>query len=127
MGNLTVITHKGSQITLSMIKWGALRKFRLAVLKRFGFMNRLQVAVFIPHYEIAIFEGEPSVVFSKKPFMIFYFPNHKIAQEKFNEIAALIQREGLHGKSITAFIRNGKPREQGFLLVEDLPLNSLFS
>jgi hypothetical protein len=116
MGKVAVVNHGGSEITLSMVRWRA-RRLALFWGKKLGIINRFSIALFIPKYEIAVYDGGPKVVFSRKPLYYFYYPNAKIAFQKWDELAAIFAAEGLYG--ISDFIRAGEPRVQGVLLVEE--------
>ena len=109
MRKLDTVTHQGSKLTLSMIKWGVLRR---AALARIG-QGAGSPALFIPRYEIAIYEGSQSVVFSQRPTMLFYYPDEETALEKWDELVGIVKVGGLY--AISEFIRNGDPRKQGFL------------
>jgi hypothetical protein len=65
MGKVAVVNHRGSQITLSMVKW-SVRRLALYWGKKLRLINRLSIALFIPKYEIAVYDGGPKVVFSEK-------------------------------------------------------------
>ena len=43
--------------------------------------------------------------------------NQAIARTKLEELVGVVQQEGL-GKPLTEFMRNGAPREQGFMVIE---------
>ena len=87
MGKLSVVQFEGSAITVSMIPWGLLRRYRS---KKLGFLN-LTGASFIPKYEIAVYDGEPSVVFKLGlPEMVFYYPDEPSALKKFDELRDVI-------------------------------------
>lgn len=62
--------------------------------KKLGIVNRFSIALFVPKYEIAFYDGGPKVVFSEKPYIIFYYPNAKIAFQKWDELAAIFAAEG---------------------------------
>jgi hypothetical protein len=63
MGEVRMASYEGSEITLSMVKWGAVRRLLLSLGKRFRLVNRFSIALFVPRYEIALYEGNPGVVF----------------------------------------------------------------
>ncbi len=117
MSNLRIAVYEGSEITLSMVKCGTIRRLSLLLAKKFRLVNRFSVALFIPRYEIALYEGNPRVVFLKRPSIIFYYPNRTIARAKLEELVTLVQQGGLLGEPLTEFLRNGAPREQGSMLV----------
>jgi|SRR5271169_5951090 len=112
MGKVAVVNHDGSEITLSMVRWRA-RRLALFCGKKLGIINRFSIALFIPKYEIAVYNGGAKVVFSQKPAYIFYYPNAAIALQKWDELAVILGKDGLY--SIADFIRAGHPREQGFV------------
>jgi hypothetical protein len=110
MGELSVVNFEGSNITLSMIKWGIMRRHD-GVKK--GFM-RVTGALFIPEYEIAVYDGEPTLDINKlaQPALIFYYPNKPIALRKFDELRNAVARGGLFGRPIRDFISSARPQEQ---------------
>ena len=114
MGKFAVVNHGSSEITLSMVRWGA-RRLALYWGKELGLINRYSIAFFIPKYEIAVYDGGPRVVFSEKPYLIFYYPNAEIAFRKWDELIALFERGG-HG--VPDFIRAGHPDEQGVSFID---------
>lgn len=111
MGELATITHEGTEITVSMIKWGAFRRMALSRMH----INPDAPARFVPQYEIAIYKGSPKAVVSSKPVYVFYYPDRDVAFEKWLELTANLKSCGLHGKEMQAFIRDGNPEKQGFL------------
>jgi hypothetical protein len=104
MGKVVVVNHGGSQITLSMVKWSVRR---LALY----WGKKLRIALFIPKYEIAVYDGGPKVVFSENPYIIFYYPNKKLAFQKWDELVGIFTDRGLY--AVPDFIRAGHPHEQG--------------
>ncbi len=64
MRKFAVVRHSEDEITLSMIGWGWVRRLALFWGKKLGVINRYYIALFIPKYEIAVYEGKGSV-FSK--------------------------------------------------------------
>lgn len=118
MGDVRIASYEGSEITLSMVKWGAVRRSLLFLAKRFRLVNRFSIALFVPRYEIALYEGNPRVVFSKRLFIIFYYPDQAIARTKLEELVTLVEQGGLLGKPLQEFLRNAAPREQGAMLMQ---------
>lgn len=112
MGKVAVVNHGGSEITLSMVRWRA-RRLALFCGKKLGIINRFSDAPFVPKYEIAVYDGGPKAVFSEKPYIVFYYPNAKVAFQKWDELAAIFKDGGLHTSQLSDFIRAGHPREQG--------------
>jgi hypothetical protein len=114
MGQVAVVDHAGTKITLSMIKFGLPRRVLLRLEKKFRMIDRYRFPLFTPKYEIAVFDGGPKVVFSlRNPSHVFYYPDADTASRKWAEPAAAVERGGLHGDEIVQFIRDGNPREQG--------------
>ena len=112
MGKVAVVSRGDSEITLSMVRWRA-RRFTLFWGKKLGIVNRFSIALFIPKYEIAVYDGGPKVVFSQKPYIIFYYPTAKIAVQKWEELTVIFKDGGLYASALSDFIRSGHPREQG--------------
>jgi hypothetical protein len=113
MGKFAVVEFEGSEITLSMVKWGAIRRSALRLSTSFGSGCR-----FVPSHELAIYEGGRKVVWSKVPYIVFYFADKKIAETKFEQLVALMRKVGISG--VSGFMRDGDFREQGFLRSWDL-------
>src|ERR1700720_3646872 len=113
MRKFAVVLHSEAEITLSMVRWGWVRRLALFWGKKLGIINRFYVSLFIPKYEIAVYEGGPKVVFFQKPLYIFYYPDAVIASKKWDELASVLEREGIFGTA--DFIRAGHPREQGLI------------
>jgi TPR repeat protein len=114
MGEVTTVTHEGTEITLSMIKWGTLRRMAASGMMKLG---PEAPAKFVPQYEIAIYKGSPKAVFSSKPIFVFYYPDGEVAFAKWSELVAKLKSGGLYGQQMQAFIRDGNPETQGFLAV----------
>jgi hypothetical protein len=124
MRKFAVVRHSEDEITLSMVRWGWVRRLALFWGKKLGIINRYFIALFIPKYEIAVYEG--GTVFFQKPLYIFYYPDAVIASKKWDELASILEGEGIFGTA--DFIRSGDPREQGLfsnLNIEER-LNRLF-
>ena len=126
MREFAVVRHSEAEITLSMVRWGWVRRLALFWGKKLGIINRFFIAFFIPKSEIAVYEGGPKVVFFQKLLYIFYYPDAVIASRKWDELVSILEREGIFGTA--DFIKAGEPREQG--LVSNLNfeerLNRLF-
>jgi hypothetical protein len=108
-----------AEITLSMVKWGWVRRSALFWGKKLGIIDRFYIALFIPKYEIAVYEGRAKGnVFSKRAFFqnfryIFYYPDAAIASRKWDELVSILEREGIFGTA--EFIGAGDPEEQDFV------------
>ena len=132
MRKFVVVRHSEAEITLSMVRWGCVRRLALFWGKNLGIINRYYIGLFIPKYEIAVYEGraEGSVssklVFFQKPLYIFYYPDAVIASKKWDELASILEHEGIFGTA--DFIKAGHPREQGLIsnLNFEERLNRLF-
>jgi hypothetical protein len=125
MGKVAVLNHGKTEITLRMIRWRT-RRVALFLGKKFGLINRFSIALFVPKYEIDVFDSSRKAIFSQKPVYIFYYPSADIALRKWDELTSLLAVEGLYG--IADFIRAGHPREQGLVsnLDFDAELRRLF-
>jgi hypothetical protein len=110
MRKFAVVRHSKTEITLSMVRWGWVRRFALFWGKKLGIINRFYIALFVPKYEIAVCEGGPKVVLFQKPLFIFYYPDAVIASRKWDELVSILECEGVFGTA--DFIRAGDPREQ---------------
>lgn len=119
VGKVAVVAFEGSEFTLSMVKWGVIRRTALFLGKKFRLINQFTIALFVPRYEIAIFEGSPKAMFHKRPDIIFYYPDKDIAVAKLEELTELVRQGGSFGGPVMDFLRNGVPRQQGFLLMEN--------
>ena len=126
MRKFAIVRHSEAEITLSMVRWGWVRRLALFWGKKLGIINRFFIALFIPTHEIAVYEGGPKVVFSQKPLYIFYYPDAGIASRKWDELVSILEREGIFGTA--DFIGAGEPREQGLVsnLNFEKRLNRLF-
>jgi hypothetical protein len=63
-------------------------------------------ALFIPKYEIAVYEGAAPVVFSKAPEMVFYYPDKAAALLRLGDLESAIVEGGLDGAPTLDFIRD---------------------
>jgi hypothetical protein len=59
MGKVAVVDHAGKRITLSLIKFGPLKRLLWRFGKRFGMIKSYEWAIFTPRYEIGVFDGSP--------------------------------------------------------------------
>jgi hypothetical protein len=113
MGELAKITHNGTDITVSMIKWGVLRRTALSLMMKCG---QRAPTRFVPKYETAVVKGS---FFTSKPIYVFYYPNRQVAYKKWSELTANLKSGGLYGQEMQALFRNMKRDEQGY--VANLP------
>ena len=125
MRKFAVVRHNEDEITLSMVRWGWVRRLALFWGKKLGKINRFYIAIFTPKYEIAVFEG--GTVSFQKPYYILYYPDAVIASKRWDELASTLEREGFSG--MPDFISDD-PREEGFISNMELlfaeRLNRLF-
>ena len=117
MRKFAVVRHSEAEITLSMVRWGWVRRFALFWGKKLGKINSLYIAIFTPKYEIAVYEG--GTVFFQRPRYIFYYPDAAIASKRWGELASTLEREGFSGMSD---FMSDDPREEGFISNMDLLL-----
>jgi len=113
MGKVAVIQHSKGEITLSMVKWGRAKRSAFHWGKKLRVINRFFIALFTPKYEIAVYKGGPKAVLCERPVYIFYYPTEMLAFRKWDELASILEREGIFGTA--DFIRAGHPREQGLV------------
>jgi hypothetical protein len=109
MGELAIVTFEEKTFTLSMVRWGFLRRRKS---NKQGFM-RLTGASFIPKYEIAVYDGKPSVVFKLGlPETVFYYPDKQLAMENFHDLRAAIAEGGIFGERFRRLISAAEPQKQ---------------
>jgi hypothetical protein len=96
MGKWAVVTLEDSVITLSMVKWGALRRAVLVLGRKSGVISRFSPTLFIPSYECAVYDGGPRQLLRKLPRVTFYFANQNTAQTEFEELRGALQKDGVH-------------------------------
>lgn len=112
MGKMVTAAFEGSQYTLSLVEWGAVRKLLFAALKKLGATNEHEHPNFVPACEIAIYDAGPDVLLSDsaklgKPSLIFYYTNLALAEEKMGRLEALVKEGGDCGKPMRDYIENG--------------------
>jgi hypothetical protein len=86
MGKVAVVDHAGKRITLSLIRFGPLKRLLWRCGKRFGMIKSYEWAIFTPRYEIGVFDGSPRVLSSNMPHYIFYYPDADTANRKWSEL-----------------------------------------
>jgi len=104
MGKAAFVTFKDSEITLSMVKWSAIRKVLLVLGRKSGIISRFSPTLFVPSHECAVYDGGPRQVFQKTPYIIFYFANKNTAQMEFEKLRGTLQNYGLYG-GLSKYIR----------------------
>lgn len=103
MGKVAKITtNDGSLVTLSMIKWGMLRRGAARALP-----GPLPTR-FIPRYEIAVFDGGISL----KPYLTVFYADEEAALRGWDEFAKIIGKFGLDGLQVFS---GGDPRKEALL------------
>jgi|GEM_PF-6626496 len=123
-GKLRVVRWNGFDFTLSLIRWGFLRRYRA----RRGKITFFDTgALFIPKYEIAVYEGAAPVVFSKAPEMVFYYPDKAAALLRLGDLESAIVEGGLDGAPTLDFIRDANPQRQHNWVLRVCPESSAAS
>jgi hypothetical protein len=112
MGKFAIVDHAGKKISLSLIKFRPFKRLLWRLGKRLKIIKSYEWAVFTPKYEIGVFDGGRKAVLSGMPYCIFYYPDTDTANRKWAELVAAVEQDGLD--AVTAVMRNGHPREQGF-------------
>jgi hypothetical protein len=65
--------------------------------------------LFIPKYEIAVYEGAPEVVYSNAPEFVFYYPDKAAALLRLGDLESAIVEGGLDGAPMRDFIWDANP------------------
>lgn len=108
-GKLRVVRWNGFDFTLSLIRWGFLRRYRA----RRGKITFFDTgALFIPKYEISVYEGAPEVVYSNAPEFVFYYPDKAAALLRLGDLESAIVEGGLDGAPMRDFIWDANPQRQ---------------
>ncbi|HEV7910285.1 MAG TPA: hypothetical protein VGP28_04180 [Methylocella sp.] len=108
-GKLRVVRWNGFDFTLSLIRWGFLRRYR-ARRGKIAFFDT--GALFIPKYEISVYEGAPEVVYSNAPEFVFYYPDKAAALLRLGDLESAIVEGGLDGAPMRDFIWDANPQRQ---------------
>ena len=104
MGKVARITaDDGSPVTLSMIKWGVLRRGAVRALPG------SRPTQFIPRYEIAVYNGGVGL----KPYLTVFYADEETAIKGWDELAKIIGNFGLIGLQV--FSRWGDPQKEAAL------------
>jgi hypothetical protein len=111
MGKFVQVRFDEKPFALSMIGWGFLRRYKS---NKRGFM-RLTGASFIPRYEIAVYDGAPSLSYFAE--VVFYYPDKASALQKFDELKAAIAGGGIFGQQFRKVISGAGPHKQHVWLV----------
>jgi hypothetical protein len=103
MGKVAKITtSEGSVVTLSMIKWGMLRRGAARALP-----GQLPTQ-FIPRYEIAIYDGKVGL----KPYLTVFYADEETALKGWDELPKMIGIFSLSGLHL--FLRGDPQKEAAF-------------
>lgn len=98
MGKVAKITTSdGSVFTLSMIKWGVLRRTYFQALPATARLTR-----FIPRYEIAIYDGRVGL----KPYLTILYADEETANKGWDELPKSIKKFGLGGLQVISQLDN---------------------
>jgi hypothetical protein len=107
-GKVRVVQWNGFDFTLSLIRWGILRRYRA----RRGKITFFDTgALFIPKYEIAVYKGDPPFDINT-PEMVFYYPDKAAALLRLGDLEAAISEGGLDGAPLRDFIQDANPKRQ---------------
>ncbi len=114
MGKMVTAVFEGSEYTLSLVEWGAVRKLQFAALKKLGSINEYEHPSFVPACEIAIYDTGPDALLSdsaklEKPSLVFYYRSLALAEERMGHLEKLVKEGGDCGKPITEYIAGGDP------------------
>jgi len=97
MGNITTITDaRGSVITVSMAKWGIVKRLNIKVLRRLKprlvnpNLGQISTRCFVPKYEIALFDGPTT--FCVMPLMVFYCADKETALAGWDRVTKTLSR-----------------------------------
>jgi hypothetical protein len=113
-GRLASITTEDGVFTLSMIRWGVVRR---GLLQLFSRGSRL--TDFIPRYETALYEGGTSrvnspTIASFNPLLTVLYADEEAALRGWEELAATIKKFGLVGLHVFGRRLNDPRREAWF-------------
>ena len=86
MGKLVRIEHQGSVVTMSMVKWGVIRRNAAGLLPHQPFN-------FTPRCETAIYDGPTTL--SGNPYCTFYYCDQETAHAEWDLLAASLKAVGL--------------------------------
>ena len=119
MGEVAVINYEGSEITMSLIKWGILRRAMTSIGMMLSRFFGGAPPKFVPAYELALYGGSPSTVFREQPYIVFYFANRQIAEMKFEELKQELQTVGLLSAisaSLKKIVNDREPDKINYML-----------
>ncbi len=104
MGITANISYDSNDYTLSLVKWGFVRKVMAKLFKASPFM-------FIPSYELVIYERNEGAIKYNNPCFVFHFADKEIAASRMNWAKELIESKGM--ESFIEHLRNFDPRREG--------------
>lgn len=104
MGIIAKISHESNEYTLSLVKWGFIRKVMAKIFKASPFM-------FIPSYELAIYERKESGLKYNNPCFVFHFSDKEMATSRMNWAKELIESGGM--ASLIEHLHNLDPKREG--------------
>ena len=87
-GRTATISHDSKVYTLSLVKWGFFRKRTAKITKASPFM-------FIPSYDLAIYDGKAGGINYNNPCFLFHFDDRKMAVSRMKWAEEKIESEGM--------------------------------
>lgn len=107
MGRVAVVKHYDSDITLSMVKWGFLRRVVFGgtrTLKQRARALKKHLITFTPTNELAVYDGPKEAAWREKPYAVFYFADEAVANAKFDQLKEEAEREGIRVATLSIII-----------------------
>lgn len=102
----------GGRLTVSMVKWGVLRRLIVSAANIFVRPNGVQRPSFVPAFELAVFDSGVR----HKPVVQIYFANGEAAQRGWDYVTIAIKQQGIMGATdYVCRIRPSEMREFGKL------------
>lgn len=88
MGVSFNICNESKEYTLSLVKWGIFRKLLAKIFNASPF-------IFIPSYELAIYEKKEGKIKYNNPCFVFHYINKEIATSRMNWAKELLIKGGM--------------------------------
>ncbi len=93
MGMLELIEGADGRFTVSMIKWGFLRRLLVSGIYTVSKPNRFEQPSFVPAFELAVFSRSPL----RRPVVLIHFADDAAAKRGWEAITSAIRERGLKG------------------------------